>query len=316
MNEELLEYIKNLSLKDNKTLSQKALKTAEEVGELAKAILPFENAPGTNHRFMSKENVLEECADVILCALSVAYSLKCTDTDLEEILINKAGKWATLQAQESRCEKNSEFKLPFELHITVKITNSTQQTKFVNFCNEIGLKPIILENIGVDFVMLDVMTETKLFGNNRYAYETLKEISKGIQNAGFEVVREKIETVPWHPASPHENGSVEKMPENGYFEAHLSYDIPIEKFDSALRRFQDNEELKVSKSLTKSTDSMVRVFVTIRTYKDMYEEFVKNVERCKVYIGRWIGMEPIAELHEFSIYDTDVSHDAKWIGEE
>lgn len=49
-------YIKSLSLKDKKTLSQKCLKLTEEVGELAKAILPYDSAHGTNHRFIERTN--------------------------------------------------------------------------------------------------------------------------------------------------------------------------------------------------------------------------------------------------------------------
>jgi hypothetical protein len=36
MNKNTLDYIRSLSTNDKKTLSQKALKTCEEVGELAK----------------------------------------------------------------------------------------------------------------------------------------------------------------------------------------------------------------------------------------------------------------------------------------
>jgi NTP pyrophosphatase (non-canonical NTP hydrolase) len=50
MTKDILAYIRSLSVKDKKTLSQKALKTCEEVGELAKAILPFDSAHGTNHQ--------------------------------------------------------------------------------------------------------------------------------------------------------------------------------------------------------------------------------------------------------------------------
>lgn len=37
----LVEFIRGLSAQDAKDLSQRGLKTQEEVGELAKAILPF-----------------------------------------------------------------------------------------------------------------------------------------------------------------------------------------------------------------------------------------------------------------------------------
>ena len=42
MNKFLDDFIKDLSIKDKKTLSQKGLKLAEEVGELARAILPYD----------------------------------------------------------------------------------------------------------------------------------------------------------------------------------------------------------------------------------------------------------------------------------
>ena len=63
MNQHLLDYIKLLTKKDKKSLIGKALKTSEEVGELSKKILPFCNAGGTVHRFVTKKDVLEENRD-------------------------------------------------------------------------------------------------------------------------------------------------------------------------------------------------------------------------------------------------------------
>jgi hypothetical protein len=53
MNKFINDFIKDLSIKDNKTLSQ-SIKVVEEVGELAKVILP-DSAPGTMHRFSDRE---------------------------------------------------------------------------------------------------------------------------------------------------------------------------------------------------------------------------------------------------------------------
>ena len=46
MSKYINEFIKDLSIKDKKTLSQKTLKLVEEVGELSRVILPFDSAPG------------------------------------------------------------------------------------------------------------------------------------------------------------------------------------------------------------------------------------------------------------------------------
>ena len=81
MEKELLKYIKTLTDQDTKTLIGKALKTSEETGELAKKVLPYENAAGTLHRFVEKESILEECADIFLCVQSIAYQLGFSDED-------------------------------------------------------------------------------------------------------------------------------------------------------------------------------------------------------------------------------------------
>ena len=62
MNKELLDYIQELSKRDKKSLTSKALKVSEEQGELAKAILPFESAYACRHRFVDKYKILEEVA--------------------------------------------------------------------------------------------------------------------------------------------------------------------------------------------------------------------------------------------------------------
>ena len=88
-------------MKDKKTLSQKGLKLAEEVGELAKVILPYDSAHGTNHRFIDKERILEEVVDVYLTNISIAHSIGITDEEFDEMLNRKSLKWAELQSKES-----------------------------------------------------------------------------------------------------------------------------------------------------------------------------------------------------------------------
>ena len=270
--------------------------------------------PGTNHRFIGKEKILEECVDTILCALSIVYSLKYSDSELEDMLIRKSGKWAAIQHSEAKCEKDSKFSLPFEMHVTIRRKNPDTKMLFGLHCLKYGLKAIELENIGKDWLNIDLMTESKFYGNNREAYDRLKQISNGLKYDGFEVLREKIETVPWHPASPHNNGPVMEMSEGGYFEAHLSYDIKKSEYTGivwCLKKMNCN----ISRSVSKSTAETNRVFITVRTHTDTYENFCKDVENEKALIVGFVG-EPVAELHEYSIFDTNVSHDAKWISGE
>ena len=90
MTHELIEQIRRLSLKDTKSLSQQGLKLAEECGELAKVILPFENADGTRHRFVDRQALVDGVSDVILVALSIAFKMKIHDDKLIAMIQKKA----------------------------------------------------------------------------------------------------------------------------------------------------------------------------------------------------------------------------------
>lgn len=132
------EFIKDLSIKDKKTLSQKGLKLAEEVGELAKVILPYDSAHGTNHRFIDKEKVLEEVVDVYLTNISIAHSLGITKEEFNDMLARKSEKWAELQSREEKAT----FPLPFEIHVTVS-TSEIDIDKFKSSCSIIDRKSVV-----------------------------------------------------------------------------------------------------------------------------------------------------------------------------
>lgn len=91
----LMEYVKDLSLNDKKTLTEKALKLAEETGEVASAVLIYEGAHGTEYRDpCTKEHIMEEASDVILMALSIPVLLGFDLEDVYEMMKKKADKWA------------------------------------------------------------------------------------------------------------------------------------------------------------------------------------------------------------------------------
>jgi NTP pyrophosphatase (non-canonical NTP hydrolase) len=192
------EFIKQLSLSDKKTLSQKALKTCEEVGELAKAVLPFDSAHGTNHRFVDREKILEEIADVHLTNISIAYSLGFTDEEITDMIHQKSLKWSELQAKEEKAQ----FPLPFEIHITVDGIEMSDPIMcdrrrfdldyFKRVCSEIEVKPIALDLEINGGSIRDVMTSSKHFGTNRSAYEESQRIVSELDKCGFDVLRTKI----------------------------------------------------------------------------------------------------------------------------
>lgn len=302
---ELLQFIHELSTKDPKTLPQKALKTQEEVGELAKAILPFTEAPDSSHRFSDKNKILEECADVILCALSVAYNLGSTNEEIESMLWDKSQYWASLQKR----EKKNPFPLPFELHVTVSPDSNMQS--FKNVCKEIGVKATILElfdNKGKK-VLDDAMTSSHFFGNNQEAYEKLNEIKNKLQRNGFDVIREKIETVPWHPAAPSNKGN--KKHRNSYFESHT--DVFVEKKqEKIIKKMIKEKGYGLSQNTKKVFEEGSIMSITVRDYSCSFEDFELKVKDLEFQLDKF-NIKRDKTLSEFAIYDTKISHDKDWL---
>lgn len=313
MTPQLLTYIRHLSKQDRKTLSQKALKTCEEVGDLAKVVLPYENAYATTHRFTERERILEESVDTILCALSVAYDIDFTDEEIESMMNLKTEKWAKLQSNEA----DLKYPLPFEIHITVKLplVHNFEIEKFQETCKKINVKPIVLDLQGRsgNSVMDDVMTSSKHFGTNTSAYSEATRIRSELTNHGYDIIRVKIETVPWHPAAPQRCG--DRMPQNCYFEAHVPVTIhPADEPAFRTRISQFRLQTHASRNTFKVLDDGRKVIMlTYRMYDDWAQQFQHNVKKLTEYIES-IRCCEIGKVHtEFSIYDTKVSHDTSWI---
>lgn len=345
MNKELLNYIQGLSIKDKKTLSQKALKVSEETGELAKVVLPFDNAHGTTHRFIEKGRILEESVDVILTAISIAYELGYSHEDIEEAMQTKAEKWHSIQAKEEKIE----YPLPYEIHITVNLEdyinlledrekeyvsgkniksghsifsgpyvaldrNELEKeaiTHFKTICNKTGVKPIVLDlENNSEIVMKDVMTSSHHFGNNTSSYYECLRIAYELEEKGFTVVRKKVETVPWHPAAPSKSG--DKMPEDCYFEAHIGCVI-TKKQKSLLKELSKSFGAHLSRNYFKKLDDGKFVnMITLRRYDGLYESFEIGVNSLQNALEKNnIKFEKV--IIEFAIYDTKVSHDFKWL---
>jgi len=323
------EFIKQLSLSDKKTLSQKALKTCEEVGELAKAILPFDSAHGTNHRFVDREKILEEIADVHLTNISIAYSLNFSDEEIMDMIHQKSLKWSELQAQEEKAQ----FPLPFEIHITVDGIEMLDPIMcdrikfdleyFKRVCGDIEVKPIALDLEINGGSIRDVMTSSKHFGTNRSVYDESQRIVSEIEKCGFKVLRTKIESVPWHPSAP-VTSTGKEIPNGCYFESHIGVIItPEEKEDltdfvevtlKGRNIIELSGKAKLSQNFFKKSKDGGK-FVNMLTYRSNMcgrPKFQLEVEAIKqMLIDEGFNFEKVEV--EYSIYDTKVTHDSVWI---
>lgn len=325
MSKYINDFIKDLSIKDKKTLSQKTLKLVEEVGELSRVILPFDSAPGTNHRFSDREKILEEVVDVYLSNISIAHSLGFTEEEFNEMLNKKTDKWAKLQLKEAEVT----FPLPYEIHVTVDTSENFFECDIDGFkskCQEIDVKPIILDLEMKEGTLKDVMTSSKHFGDNRTAYEEANCIANKLTSFGYKVVRNKIETVPWHPAAPTFKTG-EPIPNGCYFESHIGVVISpdekeaLQEFVQGLNdrcteagRIEIGGTCKLSQNFFKKSKDGSK-FVNMLTYRDNMtcrEDFEHGVEAIKWSLDK-CGFEFEKVEVEYALYDTNVNHDSKWI---
>lgn len=336
MNNNINDFIKSLSIKDKKTLSQKSLKLVEEVGELARVILPYDSAHGTNHRFIDREAILEEVVDVYLTNISIAHSLGFTDEEFNDMLVKKSEKWSQLQA----AEEKAEFPLPFEIHVTVdmeRIVDGNGDSKngkklfiedFKRHCISLGVKPIVIDiEINDGSITKDVMTSSKHFGDNRSAYEESERICNELKKYGYKVLRNKIESVPWHPAAPTITTG-EPIPNGCYFESHIGVVITpdrkedLQEFVDGLNqrctsagRVELGGTAKLSRNFFKKMEN--GKFVNMITYRNNMtsaKRFQGEVKQIENSLKHWSNNFEYEKVEiEYAVYDTNVTHDAKWI---
>ena len=166
-----------------------------------------------------------------------------------------------------------------------------------------------LENNGV---VKDLMTSSVFRGNNKEAFEETKRISNALEAKGISVIREKIETIPWHPSAPSKSHANPIMPKDCYFESHLSV-VCTDTTKNKLSEIIGKHSARLSRNIFKKIDKeSYSIMVTYRSYISLFEDFKSNLESLKKDIvdGGYIVDK---EIIEFSIYDTKVSHDSAWI---
>jgi NTP pyrophosphatase (non-canonical NTP hydrolase) len=298
---DLIEQLDRLSLRDTKTLSQKGLKATEEVGELAKAILPYEGARGTNHRVPSADKVAEECADVMLVAYSIMKGMDYSLADMQRVIQRKADYWQFLLDNEDKADLDN---LAFEIHITVAEASSIED--FTIACADLSVKPIVLDLYGDGGSIKDVMTSSVFRGTTKQVVDHTKALAGKLHDKGFTVMREKIETVPWHPAA-----QVRLPRPSAYFEAHFAFRTDDE---ADLRAFTRSRNIHLSRNTMKKGDQSV-MMGTYRvdahdTNSSRFQDEVDSICVDATMAGHIVTKKPHTE---YSLFDTNEQHDGAWI---
>lgn len=200
--------------------------------------------------------------------------------------------------------------LPYEIHVTVR---SPDLNAFRAACVALGVKPIVLDlqdRTGTT-VLQDVMTSSKgNYDSYDEAFNAAVGIAADLQACAFDVVRIKIESVPWHPVAPNGNNGI-KMGKGQYFESHIAIYKPSD--DTELREIQRNLfRLHVSKNVFKTTPFGEIILLTYRTSDMTAQEFIEEVDFIRDVLTLH-EMAPIKIEKEFCVFDSASDHDKAWI---
>ena len=90
--------IKELALKEPKTMPERMLKLLEECGELAQEVGINQNLSGFKHKENGADGISGECIDIMLVALSIFFQNGKSEEDLSSLVKEKCSKWQKHQS--------------------------------------------------------------------------------------------------------------------------------------------------------------------------------------------------------------------------
>jgi NTP pyrophosphatase (non-canonical NTP hydrolase) len=300
---ELLELIKDLSLKDKKTLVEKVLKITEENGELADVVLAYNESPQSLHKISKEQDILEESIDIMLSAASVPLSLGFSFEQIGAMLLEKANYWQSLQ----NVEKDGKFLYEIHLYYDTRANFLLNKERFLKTCLENNIKTITTVTEFNNKKQRDIMTSVKFYGSYKGCLARVAEIRQILLS--FKLSRTKIETMIHHPLG-RTKGKFDNA--NFYFETHIQILIPnaqvSAKLKAFVRAFNNNgkELLHLSRNPFKKVKSGYIQMLNFRTRqsKQYFESIVSEIYNDLLIYEFQVLEKPEMEL---CILDTNES---------
>lgn len=209
----------------------------------------------------------------------------------------------------------------YEIHCTVGPLDPSEEhvARFKAFCAVHKLKPIDVGVLYQDGFKRFLQTARYVCGNLKYADAIRQEHARLLRGAGFEVIREKIESIA---------ATFEELPSELYYENHIVVEVPTDYMDGGVYHGNEsiatlqhlgnifNEELIVTHEITvplsfnlKHTDRR-ECFVTVRQYGCTRDDNDRYIKACLLDLDH-AGFKVIKVIREAVVYDTNNWVDAE-----
>jgi len=187
--------------------------------------------------------------------------------------------------------------MEYEIHVTVSNSNVVS---FINDCQTIGVKPIVIETEKEEDYNKQVMTSSKHSGDSYMV--TLKNISNHLKEKGYLIIREKVEIRPL----PIKNDN------HIYYESHFRLKLSKEFDRNILKVLCKNHNFHLSKNLFKKAVDFDYQMITFRHYNLSFDGFNTVINNMKEELMKLKIPFDKVEIEE-CVYDSNIKVDKNWI---
>lgn len=185
----------------------------------------------------------------------------------------------------------------FEIHVTV-ISDDIE--KFKKDCNELNVKPIVIQTQNKADFANQVMTSAKYEADDFTL--SLNELLSNLKKLRYNVIRAKVEKQP-------ENS---QDPRFIYYESHIRIRLPKNYDKSLLEHLCQNRDFHLSRNLFKRDSDWDYQMITFRTYDAplfCFKCTIKNMTKALEDLNLQYDKIEIEEC----IYDSNIHVDDAWL---
>jgi hypothetical protein len=199
----------------------------------------------------------------------------------------------------------------FEIHLTVEKTE--QLEKFRAWCEAEGCKCVWIVLDRGRHVQQPMATWRRAGTILPRVLEQARQRAWMLEQAGFRVVRVKIEADPSNDQVPMSNEAASFEPAGCYFEHHVKLRRRVDADRERLLQICRSHSAHLSHNAWRtSVDGAEERFVTLRSHGLGRPEAEQQLERLLAALG--VAGEHILEVEsEYSVYDSNLALDDGWL---
>ncbi|MCO7223188.1 hypothetical protein [Pleionea sp. CnH1-48] len=199
----------------------------------------------------------------------------------------------------------------YEYHLTVKISEKQPLHEFEQFCEQHNIKAIVIYLDGGK-TPHQPMAGRVIRCTPDEAFEEITKTAKAMQQAGFALIRVKVEAGVNNLNIPQQDSDASGLSDSCYFEHHIKVALPDSYPLSDLRQSMKALDVHVSYNAFRKLNEHSEYFLTQRLYG---VGKLTATTRLDLLLQRLKELEVkvIKSIQEFNIYDSKQELDDGWM---